>query len=172
MQNWRLHTFHFGAALILVMLLVMAASGQVFSAVADSCSVHSTDQPVIQNAGELQFGKVLLRTILSLFLVILFLIAFLFGLKWLQNQTRASVNRMHNLSVQDSVSLGPKKQLFLIQVVDRMLLVGSSENNISLLLELTDDEKQKLQDKKSGNQHTFSKTLANQIAKLGGAHKS
>jgi len=150
----------------------MAASCPVFSAGADSSSVNSTGQPVMQKAGELQFGKVLLRTIFSLFLVILFLVVFLFGLKWLQNQTRASVNRMHNLSVQDSISLGPKKQLFLIQVVDRMLLVGSSENNISLLLELTDDEKQKLQEKKSGNQHSFSKTLANQIAKLGGAHKS
>jgi flagellar biosynthetic protein FliO len=158
---------------IFILLSIIALSASDVTAQIDSTAISSTaGQPALQNSNELHFGKALLRTVFALALVILFLVIFLFGLRWLQNQTRASSNRTHTLQIQDSMALGPKKQLYLIQVVDRVLLIGSSESSISLLLELSDEEKQKLLDKKCGKTMSFSKALASQVAKLGGAHKS
>ncbi len=165
------HIHRHGSFLFFVILL-LALTGLAFSAEADSTFVNSLSQPDMQNAGELQFGNAILRTIFALFLVILVLVIFLLGLRWLQNQTRSSATRLHTMKVQDTLTLGPKKQLFLVQVLDRMLLVGSAENSITLLCELTNEEKLKIEEKNSSKPQSFSKTLASQIAKLGGAQKS
>ena len=124
-----------------------------------------------QASGEMNFGKVLLRTILSLSFVILLLVLFIAGIKWLQNRTQTGYSKLKSMSIQETITLGPKKQLFLVTVLDRVLLIGASENNMSLILEMTEDEKKKISMKKTGKQHSFSRTLANQIAKISGVQK-
>ena len=152
-----------------VVLIVLLFWTGFLPAQIDSTAVQSQNNQI---SGEMNFGKVLLRTVLSLLLVILLLFLFIMGIKWLQNRTQAGYSKLKSMSVQEAITLGPKKQLFLVTVLDRVLLIGSSENNISLILEMTEDEKKKLTGKKSGKQQSFSKIFANQVAKFSGVQKS
>lgn len=142
-----------------------------------TCSYAQIDSTVVdhansQAANEMNFGKVLLRTIFSLILVILLLVVFIAGIKWLQTRTQSGYSKLRSMSIQETITLGPKKQLFLVTVLDRVLLIGASENNLSLILEMTEEEKKKIFGKKPVKTHSFSKTLANQIAKISGVQKS
>jgi len=150
--------------LLVVCFLTSTAFAQVDSTVVDFSKTQITN--------DMNFGKVLLRTIFSLVLVILLLVVFIAGIKWLQNRTQSGYSKIKSMSIQETLTLGPKKQLFLVNVLDRVLLIGASENNLSLIAEMTEEEKKKISGKKQGRPHSFTKTLANQMAKFSGVQKS
>ena len=152
-----------------ILLLVIWSVTNCCFAQVDSTGVDFSNSQV---TNDMNFGKVLLRTILSLLLVILLLVVFIAGIKWLQTRTQSGYSKIKSMSINETITLGPKKQLFLVTVLDRVLLIGASENNLSLILEMTEDEKKKISGKKPGKHHSFSKTLANQVAKISGVQKS
>jgi len=155
----------FSLILILVAWLLPSWSyAQVDSTIVDQSNNHL--------ANEMNFGKVLLRTIVSLVFVIVLLVVFVAGMKWLQNRTQSGYTKLKTMSIQETLTLGPKKQLFLVNVLGRILLIGASENNLSLIVEMSEEEKKKISVKKGGKQQSFSKTLANQVAKISGIQKS
>ena len=149
-----------------LMIILVFSVSYAFAPV-DSTGVGQSIQP----DNQIPLGVLLLKTFVSLALVIALLIVFVMGLKWLQNKTQSGYHKVHSMSLYETLTLGPKKQLHLVKVLDHVILVGSSENTISLLLEMSEEDKEKLADKKI-KQRPFSKSLADQLAKISGATKN
>jgi len=63
--------------------------------------------------------------------------------------------------------LGPKKAVALVKVLDRVLIVGVSEQSLSTLGELTPDEIEKLKSGK-GNESSGFRNILSGIARGGG----
>ncbi len=122
-----------------------------------------------QMPSQLNFAKAIVRTILALVFVIILLFLFVYGVKWLQNKTSQARNAFQTMSVVSSLSLGPKRGVYLIKVVNRLLVVGMAEGNISLLAELDKDEAQLINQKVGKNQKPFASALAAQLSNFGGS---
>ena len=120
----------------------------------------------IDKVNEMNFTALFFKTIFSLVLVILLLVAFVYGLKWFQKRMQGGYYHQQNMSIVENLVLGPKKQLHLVKLLDRVLLISSTENQINFLLELDKDETLELAEQKNKSR-SFSKNLSEQLAKLG-----
>lgn len=118
---------------------------------------------------QLNFAKAIVRTVAALAFVIVLIFVFVFAIKWLQNKTSQARNAFQTMSVVSSLSLGPKKGVYLIRVVNRLLVVGLAEGSISLLTELNKDEAQLIDQKIGKNQKPFASALAAQLSNFGGS---
>ena len=89
------------------------------------------------------FASLLLRTVLSLIFVaalIYVCVALLRKYTHLQDKKAGS----HLIEVVSSTFLAPKKSIYLVQVLDRLLVLGVTEASISLLSEIPQSEAQEL----------------------------
>ncbi len=80
--------------------------------------------------------------ILKTFLTLVFIVAAMFGVlfaarKYLRLRPQFADE---NLKVLTTLHLQPKKAVYLVQVFDKALLVGVSDNSIAALGEITDPE--------------------------------
>lgn len=99
-----------------------------------------TPTPVVNpfyKGGEESLTLLFLKTIIALGIVIVISIIFLRVVMPKIYRTRFT-RGTKNIEVIDFYNLAPKKQLFIIKVINRYLLIGVSENNINLICELTD----------------------------------
>ncbi|NIA29551.1 MAG: flagellar biosynthetic protein FliO [Actinobacteria bacterium] len=122
-----------------------------------------------QMPSQFSFSHAVVRTIAALIFVIVLLFAFVYGVKWLQNKTNLARNAFQIMSVVSSLSLGPKKGVYLIKVVNRLLVVGLTDGNISLLAELDKDEAQIVNQNSTKNPKPFASALAAQLSNFGGS---
>ncbi len=80
--------------------------------------------------------------VVKAFLTMMMIVGLMFALlvvvrKYLFNRSNISNDNMKVLS---SLSLQPKKSIFLVKVFNKVMLVGISDNSIAALGEITDDE--------------------------------
>jgi flagellar biosynthetic protein FliO len=123
--------------------------------------------PMQQNQMDLR--KAVVRTMLSLGIVIILLFGFIWGVKWLQTKARTTYQTTRALKVMESLPLGPKKSIHLVKAADRVFVLGAADGQISMLLELKKDEIAKLQENNTKKARSFSKALAAQLSNLSGA---
>ncbi len=76
----------------------------------------------------------------SLVLVLLLLAGSALVAKRFLKKTRFAPSGEKVLSVVDAVPLGPKRQVYVLQVYERKLVVAATEQNVSLLTEFTEEE--------------------------------
>lgn len=88
----------------------------------------------------LNTGMLLLRTLVVLGLLVAIIYLGAYGIRRLagRNTPGGPSSKMQVLS---SVFLGPKRALYAVHVLDRVLIVGVTEAQISLLSEIADPEK-------------------------------
>ena len=81
---------------------------------------------------------------LKIILLLALVIAFILGTVWLIKRFAPQFNRRGmgsgNIKIISSTWLGPKRALFLVEVIDRVILLGMTENNINALAEFTDQQ--------------------------------
>ena len=111
-------------------------------------------------------GGMIFKTIISLIFVLALMLLAVFGLKWLHNRTSNSGDVTKQLKIYGSISLGPKKSLCLVQVINRFLVLGVTDTNVSLLSEITDEIEiksllQNSEQKIKGSPITFKEHLLN-----------
>lgn len=87
--------------------------------------------------------------------------------------SKRAVGSGRSLHLIDSIGLGPNKSVCLIEVGDRILVVGTTANQVSILTELTDPElverlKGQALERDSG---TFAKMFAAKLSELRGKGK-
>ncbi|NQS98115.1 MAG: flagellar biosynthetic protein FliO [candidate division Zixibacteria bacterium] len=102
------------------------------AAAADSAGISGVYSPTIS---PLVYVKIL-------FLLGL-VIALILGAVWVIKRISPQFNRRAQggaIRIISSNWLGPKKALFLVEVLDRVILVGMTDNNISAIAEFTDGE--------------------------------
>jgi len=88
-----------------------------------------TDRPIWQEGGELA---------LKLALVVGLIYVVLAGLRWLQRRTASSSSNGAAIRVLESTGLAPGQTLHLVVVGEKTLLIGATDQQLSILAELAD----------------------------------
>lgn len=91
-------------------------------------------------AGGPQLGEMLVRTVVALIALLALLYLGVFALKRYVLQKNGAGRAFPSLSVIGSTFLGAKKAIYLVQVLDRILILGVTDAQVSLLSEITDQE--------------------------------
>ena len=74
----------------------------------------------------------------KLALVLGLIYATVVGLRWFGNRTRRAVMGDSSINVLEKTPLAQNKELYLIDVADRVLLLGATSTSMNLLTEITD----------------------------------
>jgi|GEM_PF-2383396 len=158
--------FIFGSALVfgLLALPVFAFSTEMPAAGADSVS---TLQSAPNEPASINYGAALIRTVVSLVVVVFLLVAVILGIRWLQRKSVLGRAGTEVLGIVGSLSLGPKRNVTLIKVADRVLVVGSFEAGLSLLTELSREEAAAVLSAKGKSTGSFASTLASHLSQIG-----
>jgi flagellar biogenesis protein FliO len=85
-------------------------------------------------------GMLLLRTLLALGLLVAIISLGAYGIRRLAGRNTAGAPSS-KMQVLGSVFLGPKRALYAVHTSDRVLIIGVTEAQISLLTEIADPEK-------------------------------
>lgn len=86
----------------------------------------------------------LIRMLSALIIVLFAIYAGVYLLRRLTGRRAGGFSGANALHVIQSASVGPKKSVALVRVADRSVLVGVTENQISILTELTEEETEKI----------------------------
>jgi len=80
--------------------------------------------------------------LLRMLFVLAGVLASIYGLFWLIKKTKAGtpVGNASVIKVRDQVILGGTKAIYLVQIGERMFMVGGTENSLNLLTELQDKD--------------------------------
>jgi len=114
---------------------------------------------------DLFFSTVKVTAALALTLVLL--VALVWVMKRMMSLRNTYGIAGSDLSVLEMHHLGPKKAVALVKVLDRVLIVGVSEQSLNTLGELTPDEIEKLKAGK-GNEPSGFRNILSGIARRGG----
>lgn len=128
----------------ITVLIALAIGFEFVLAQTDSVAVkHSMPlpQPHLSSNG---FGLVLFRTLLSLAFVVALVYIVMIGLRRLIG--RDVVRPQGAMKVVGSLPLGMKKNLLVVQIEKRRLVIGVTEQNINLICELDGTSQDVLQD--------------------------
>ncbi len=124
-----------------VILLVMLLSSPRFAVGVGEAPVLDTNAPLPLNlsqegAGELDSYSAVSREMLTKTLLALALVLGLgLGVAWVTKRLlpRLGVNAGKDIRVLETIGLGPRKALHLVQVGSQQLLIGSTPEQISML---------------------------------------
>jgi flagellar protein FliO/FliZ len=83
------------------------------------------------------YGAMLLKMIVSVALVCLLAYAIL---RWGLGRLVGNVQADEHMDVLGRLAVGPNRQILVVRVASRFLVVGSTETEISVLTELSEDE--------------------------------
>lgn len=88
------------------------------------------------------FSGTALPSLLRLFAALVIVIACIYGGIWLLKRSmgRAGGNGNHAVEVLETTGIAPKKTISLVRVADKSVLVGVTENGMSLLTELSAEQ--------------------------------
>ncbi len=115
------------------------------------------------------YGAAMVRTALSLAIVLLLLALMILGIKWLQRKSLLGRGATEVLGVVGTLNLGPKRNVTLVRVADRVLVVGISEAGLALLAELSKEEAAAVLSAKGKLVRSFASTLASHLSPMGRA---
>ena len=95
----------------------------------------------------------------SFAIVIGLILVFFIFLKWRYGTSRGVKGGKKYIQVLEHSMLGPKRYLYLVKVLDKLLVVGSTNDGLSLLCEMNETEKKELLDKPIETREGFSSFL-------------
>jgi len=93
----------------------------------------------MQEAGNASIGGLILRTVVTLFLIIGLIFALVFLLKKYFRQQLPGMKNTPWLEIVGRVAVGPRQSLMLVKSFDRILLLGITEQNIQQIAEFPAD---------------------------------
>jgi len=93
----------------------------------------------MQEAGNPSIGGLILRTVVTLFLIIGLIFALVFLLKKYFRQQLPGMKNTPWLEIVGRVAVGPRQSLMLVKSFDRILLLGITEQNIQQIAEFPAD---------------------------------
>ena len=121
----------------------------------------------VTQAKDPNVGGLLVRTFVSLIAVLALLYLGVVGLKKYMMQRNGINKSLYSLKVIGSTFLGPKKAIYLVQAIDRILILGVTDAQVSLLSEITDQETLKIYaPAQPGGHKSAHSTFAQQLATI------
>ena len=100
----------------------------------------SEENAMLQDGNEPNMGNLLLRTFMSLIAVLALLYLGAIGLKKYMQSRNGTGKAFSSLKILGSAFLGPKKAVYMVQAIDRILILGVTDAHVTLLSEITDKE--------------------------------
>ncbi len=155
-----------GLVLWLLVLPSNALSTELTVSAPDSISAI---QSAPKEPATFDYGAAMVRTAESLAIVLLLLALMILGIKWLQRKSLLGRGASEVLCVVSTLNLGPKRNVTLIKIADRVLVVGSSEAGLALLAELSKEEAAAVLSAKGKLASSFASTLASHLSPMGRA---
>ena len=156
------------ACIFFVFLVVFLIPMEIYSQILPDSTIQIPKSSMTNS--DLNLGMALFRTIFSFAAVTVLLIATLYGIKWMKKKVQSGTGDNQMLGIIATITLGPKKSVHLIKVIDRILVIGATEGNMSFLTELTKEEIDIFNTKYKIHEH-FATTLANRLKRTGGEQK-
>jgi flagellar biosynthetic protein FliO len=132
-------------------------------------SLLSQESP--QQSQDVHFGKALFRTTVSFALVILLLVLFLYGIRWIQRKSQTAMDGNVPFKVVGTLALAPKKSLHLVRIIDRVVVVGVTDGSLTLITELNSEETAQLPKEPLRSHSSFASALASQLRHISGTRK-
>ncbi|MBN2008083.1 flagellar biosynthetic protein FliO [candidate division KSB1 bacterium] len=127
-----------------IVVLSMLLAAHVLAAPADSLHFQADSSGLATSANltnqpySINIVSVALRALLSLAGIIVLIFVTILVLKKLVFQQRTPPEFANAVSVLGTVPISPKKNIQLIKMVDRILVIAVTESNVSLLTEIDD----------------------------------
>lgn len=153
--------------LILSFILVVVFSALCYAqkdqTKTDSNKVVSTDMQGEETVkSQYNLAMSIFRLVFALLLVIAMAVVLVIGLKWLQSRKIGKSNPDWIKTV-GIFPLGPKQYIYLVQMMNRYMLLGVTEAGISILTELDESEAQQIDKHNFKHQESFKEALAKQL---------
>jgi flagellar biosynthetic protein FliO len=157
---------------LLLFFLTSAFLVGLFAFKPGSASPQSlSPQDSLQQSHDVHLGQALFRTTVSFALVIALLVLFLYGIKWIQKRSQTAMDGDVPFKVVGTLALAPKKSLHLVRIIDRVVVVGVTDGNLSLITELSSEETAKLPKEPLRSRSSFASALASQLKHISGTRK-
>ena len=122
---------------VVALICLLLVTGAILVAQDRSPTVGDTEDIQVDanepGLPQTSFGPLLLKTVVSLFVVVGVTVFGMYGLKHFVNRKK---NGNLAIRVIGSTMLGPKKGIYLVEVSERWLLLGVTDASISMLTEL------------------------------------
>jgi flagellar biosynthetic protein FliO len=132
------------ASFIMARFAGVSAGGQTSGVGVATEDIAATDQQTIEYASSGSVYWALLKLIAALAVVIGGIYGFIYLLRRMMGQKISGRNRDGLIEVMETAYLGPKKSVSLVRFSDRAVLIGSGNDHISVLAELSQEETTKL----------------------------
>ena len=146
-MRWKSRSRTGKMCIICVVLLVLSTGFISLEQYFQPTQTPKNQEPVTQTltqATDPNVSGLLVRTFVSLIAVLALLYLGVIGLKKYLMQRNGINKSLATLKVIGSTFLGPKKAIYLVQVIDRILILGVTDTQVSLLSEITDQETLKI----------------------------
>ena len=105
----------------------------------------------------------LFKSVLSVIVVLVMFVGILYlaylTTKFIGKRYSVKGKQFKNLSVLETVSIGPDRQLVVIKTAGKCLLIGSTPQNISLITELDEDKLSEIPDEQPTQTMSFYEAL-------------
>lgn len=159
--------------LIYLIIIPVSSYGQVDDSVSVSDLTPKSAWEMPQNYGEISLFTVLGKGIGALLLIMLMIYGVVWFLRYLMNKKNSGSFTASSIRVISTTYIAPKKSVTLLQVYDKAVLIGISENSMDALIELDEEAGWKelvsdpKDDKDNGNSFAqkLSKALKENISK-------
>lgn len=131
----------------ILLLLLMLGLNQGFSDERNDNSpvILNESQKADQKEGVLSKDLPSIKGLVRSFVIVIGLIVIFFVfLKWRYGFSRGIKGNKKYIQVLEYSMLGPKRYLYLVKVLDKLLVVGATNDGMSLLCEMNEAEKKEL----------------------------
>jgi len=126
-------------ALIYLISIPVSSYGQIDDSVSVSNLTPESGWDVSQNFGEISLFTVLGKGIGALLLIMLMIYGVVWLLRYLMNKKNIGSIAASSIRVISTTYIAPKKSVTLLQVYDKAVLIGITENSMDALIELEED---------------------------------
>lgn len=151
-------------ALIYLLVMPVFSYGQADDSVSVSDLTPKSGWEMPQNYGEISLLSVLGKGIGALLVIMLMIYAVVWVLRYLMDKKNIGSFAESSIRVISTTYIAPKKSVTLLQVYDKAVLIGISENSMDALIELDEEAgwKDLISDPKNNNdsENSFAKKLS------------
>lgn len=151
-------------ALIFLLGIPVVSYGQVDDSVSVANLTPESGWEIPQNTGEINLLTVLGKGIGALLLIVLMIYGVVWLLRYFMNKKNPGSFATSSIRVISTTYIAPKKSVALLQVYDKAVLIGISENSMDALIELDEESgwKELLTDAtdNKGSERSFAQKLS------------
>ena len=157
--------------LYVIIILLLLLQGASFGQIADSSTIGQSATELSwneeQEGNEVSFVGALVKGLGALLLILALIYGFVWTLRFFMNKKSFGNPTSVHIRVLSTTYIAPKKSVALLQVYEKAILIGVSENSMTTLIELNEESEWKqlihIDQPNNGGGASFSQRLSNAL---------